>query len=145
MLRRPITFDEKVDARFTRRAQTQCWWWDGSLKEGRPAINLRHVTRYIYEREIAPIPPGMILVRTDHDVDCLPRQLCQHHRCVNPWHVRLVTSRYGIYERDVAHDLQSSERTRTWKRRVRANRQEKEHIDDASQAEPEDQKGLAPD
>ena len=63
MLRRPITFDEKIDARFTRRAESQCWWWEGSLKEGRPAINLRHVTRYIYEREIAPIPPGMVLIQ----------------------------------------------------------------------------------
>jgi len=127
MPRRPITFDEKVNARFTRRAQSQCWWWDGSLKEGRPALNLRHVTRYIYEREIAPIPPGMRLIRTDHDPTCRPMAfLCPHFRCVNPWHVRLEPGRGGIYEREVSHDLESSERAAIYKRRVRANRQEKE-------------------
>jgi hypothetical protein len=127
MQRRTITFREKVYARFTRRAQSQCWWWDGSLKEGRPALNLRHVTRYIYEQEIAPIPPGMRLYRTDHDPDCQPKKkVCAHFRCVNPWHVRVGPGKGGIYERDVSHDLESSERAAIYKRRVRGNRQEKE-------------------
>jgi len=127
MLRRPITFDEKIDARFTRRAESQCWWWEGSLKEGRPAINLRHVTRYIYEREIAPIPPGMVLVRTDHTATCRLRQsLCEHYRCVNPWHFRLAPNKGGIYERENPHDLRSSERTAEYKRRVRQNFADKE-------------------
>lgn len=140
MLRRPITFDEKVDARFTRRTRTECWWWDGSLKEGRPAINLRHVTRYIYEREVAPIPPGMALYRTDHTDWCGVRRdrTCIHHRCVNPWHVRLVPHRGGTYQREVNHDLESTERAATWKRRVRSNRRSKEQQDDTDQAEPED-------
>jgi len=127
MLRHPITFDEKVNARFTRRSQSQCWLWEGSLKEGRPAINLRHVTRYIYEREIAPIPPGMRLIRTDHGPDCRPKEsLCEHDRCVNPWHFRLAPSKGGIYERENSHDLRSPERTAEYKRRVRKNRADKE-------------------
>jgi hypothetical protein len=129
MHRYPITFDEKVNARFKRRSQSQCWWWEGSLKQGRPAINLRHVTRYIYEREIAPIPPGMRLLRTDHSPDCRPLQFqCEHFRCVNPWHVRLGPGKGGIYERDVSHDLESSDRAATYKRRVRANRRDKEQV-----------------
>jgi hypothetical protein len=145
MLRRPITFDEKVNARFQKRAQSQCWWWEGSLKEGRPAINLRHVMRYIYAREVAPIPPGMVLVRTDHDSTCKRRRLCEHHRCVNPWHVRLAPNKGGVYERDVSHDLESSERTAVYKRRVRANLRDKEHADDGpAEAEAGDQEGLAP-
>jgi len=128
MQRRPITFDEQVNARFTPRSQSECWWWRGSLKEGRPAINLRHVMRYIYEREIAPIPPGMILVRSDHTDACgLRRQRCIHDQCVNPYHVRLHASRWGIYERDVGHDLASPERAKEYKRRVRATQRDKEN------------------
>jgi hypothetical protein len=128
MLRRPLTFDEKVDARFTRRSQSQCWQWEGALKEGRPAINMRHVTRYIYEREIAPIPPGMVLIRTDHTPACLTekRRLCEHYRCVNPYHFRLAPSGGGIYERETSHDLRSPERVAEYKRRVRKNRADKE-------------------
>jgi hypothetical protein len=146
MLRRPITFDEKVNARFTRRSQSQCWWWDGSLKEGRPALNLRHVTRYIYEREIAPIPPGMRLVRTDHGPLCRPRKtMCEHFRCVNPWHVRLEPNKGGTYQREVNHELQSSERTAIYKRRFREKRQDKEHSDDNPRQTPSpSEEGLAP-
>jgi hypothetical protein len=126
MLRRPITFDEKVDARFVRRGQTECWWWTGSLKEGRPAINLRHVMRYIYEREIAPIPPGMVLVRTDHKDFCRDKSApCPHMRCVNPYHVTPKPGRSGLYDRDVTHDLTSSERVAQYKRRVRARQKER--------------------
>jgi hypothetical protein len=128
MLRRPLTFDEKVDARFTRRAQSQCWWWEGALKEGRPAINMRHVTRYIYEREIAPIPPGMVLIRTDHNQSCQVRrrEICEHYRCVNPYHFRLTPSKSGLYERENSHDLRSPEHVAEYKRRVRKNRADKE-------------------
>jgi hypothetical protein len=143
MLRHPITFDEKVNARFVKRSQSQCWWWEGSLQQGRPAINLRHVTRYIYEREVAPIPPGMVLVRTDHDPECKRQQRCAHYRCVNPWHLRLAPHRG--YERDVSYDLESSERSAIYKRRVRANRREKERSgDDTRPADPESQENLAP-
>lgn len=134
MLRRPITFDEKVDARFTKGPQSACWWWEGSLKEGRPALGLRHVMRYIYQREIAPIPPGMVLVRADHTADCRPHERCRHWRCVNPWHVRLVPSHRGLYEREVTHELESSERTAIWKRRVRAARGKQERSDDTAEA-----------
>ncbi len=127
MLRKPISFDEKVDARFTRRSQSQCWWWVGSLKEGRPAINLRHVTRYIYEREVAPIPPGMVLMRTDHTPSCRLRQeQCEHYRCVNPYHFRLAPGRGGTYERENSHDLRSPERITEYKRTVRKNRADRE-------------------
>ena len=143
MIRRPITFDEKVNARFTPRSRSECWWWRGSFKEGRPAINLRHVTRYIYEREVAPIPPGMVLVRADHDSFCPRRgELCVHYRCVNPWHLRLQPSRGGLYEREVEHDLESPDRVAVYKRRMRANRNR--DTSDTDQAEPENPKGLAP-
>lgn len=134
MLRRPITFDEKVDARFTRRSQSECWWWTGSLKEGRPAINLRHVVRYIYEREVAPIPPNMVLVRTDHRPECHHiDQMCPHMRCVNPYHVVPKPGRSGLYDREVSHDITSSERAAVYKRRVRSTRKDKEPHDDSSE------------
>lgn len=131
MLRRPITFDEKVNARYTPRGLHQCWWWEGSLKEGRPAINLRHVVRYIYERDIAPIPPNMVLVRTDHRPECRDKSTpCQHMRCVNPYHVTPRPGRSGLYEREVSHDLTSSGHTAGYKRRVRKNRRDKERLND---------------
>jgi hypothetical protein len=143
MRRLTITFDEKVNVRFVRRAQTQCWWWTGSLLADRPAINLRHVTRYLYERDVAPIPPGMRLYRTDHTPDCKPFTVCAHYRCVNPWHLRLGPGNGGIYERAVSYDTASSERSAIRKRRVRANRRDKENADD--DASPELSQGLAPD
>jgi hypothetical protein len=131
MFRRQITFDEKVDARFTRRGRGDCWWWEGSLHEGRPAINLRGVMRYLYEREVAPIPPGMVLVRTDHRLECRRMtEACPHMRCVNPFHVVPRPGRSGLYEREVSHDITSSERSAERKRRVRANRRDKERRDD---------------
>lgn len=137
MERRPITFDEKIDARYTATSQSQCWFWTGSLKEGRPSLNLRHVMRYIYEREVAPIPPGMALYRTDHGPEChTKRTPCAHLRCVNPWHVQLGPARGGLYERDVNHDLESTDRTTMWKRRVRGNKREKEGQDGGLQADP---------
>lgn len=143
MIRRPITFREKVYARFTPRSRSECWWWRGSFKEGRPAINLRHVTRYIYEQEVAPIPPGMVLIRTDHGPTCQRRERCVHYGCVNPYHFRLVPSRGGIYQRESEHDLESSDRAAAYKRRVRANTRKRD-TSDTDQAEPENPEGLAP-
>jgi hypothetical protein len=141
-----MTFDEKINARYTAGPQSQCWFWQGSLKEGRPSLNLRHVMRYIYEREVAPIPPGMTLYRTDHTVECRTRrEQCVHLRCVNPWHVQLGPGRGGLYEREVNHDLESTERTTLRKRRVRGNRREKEAQDDSRQADQPVSKGVGAD
>lgn len=76
--------------------------WEGSLSHGRPAINLRHVLKYIYEWERGPIPPGHTLWRTDHRYpECkdLAYQ-CRHMLCVNPWHVTPRPRRSGLYMRE---------------------------------------------
>jgi hypothetical protein len=120
MRRREISFDEKVDARFVRRSKSECWPWHGSLHLGRPQLNLRLITRYIYEREIAPIPPGVNLIRSDHRPDCaINPDPCIHMRCVNPYHVSLRPDSYGLYERENPRDTTATDHIAEYKRRVR--------------------------
>ncbi len=123
MRRRPISFDEKIDARYVRLSEAECWIWQGSLHEGVPAINLRHVMRYIYERTFGPIPPGMTLRRRDHRPDCNPtKHACIHLRCVNPHHVIPAPGGRGLYRRAVSWDNTSSEVAAEYKRRWRNSR-----------------------
>jgi hypothetical protein len=98
----PISYREKVEARYIKKGRGPCWMWEGSLSHGRPAINLRHVLRYIYEWERGPIPAGHTLKRTDHQFPtCLDLAgECRHHLCVNPWHVTPRPNRWGIYPRE---------------------------------------------
>jgi hypothetical protein len=103
MRKLPITFNEKVNARFTRKAQEVCWIWEGGVRQGRPAINNKHVMRYIYEQERGPIPPGHTLWRIDHTSSCnLHVVYCKHMMCVNPWHVEARALDYGLYRREVS-------------------------------------------
>jgi hypothetical protein len=100
MTRRPITFDEKVEARYVRKSREECWPWEGGLDpEGRPRINERKIIRYIFEKEFGPIPSGYVLWRNDHTESCRPATPCRHRSCVNPHHMRLVSSEGGLYER----------------------------------------------
>ncbi len=108
-----------------------------------PRSTFGGVMRYLYEREVAPIPPGMVLVRTDHRPEChRMTEMCPHMRCVNPFHVVPRPGRSGLYQREVNYDIASSERSAERKRRVRANRREKERRDD-DRREASDQEGLA--
>ena len=120
MRRNPITLEEKVRARYSPGPQSQCWPWRGSVDyRGLPRLNLLPVQRTIYQIEIGPIPPGVILERTDHGASCKSRLTpCIHDSCVNPWHVRLTPSTYGLYEREGVED--PDELVRLRKRRVRA-------------------------
>jgi hypothetical protein len=101
MDRRPITFDEKVQARYVRRDRSVCWLWNGDMSvDGFPRIGDKKVIRYIFEQEFGPIPEGYVLWRDDHTATCRPTMKCRHRRCVNPHHMRLVKSWGGLYERD---------------------------------------------
>ena len=101
MQRKPITYAERVEARYTRRDRDSCWLWEGSLfVDGRPRLNDYPVTRYIFEQEFGPIPRGYVIWRDDHTETCRPATPCRHIRCVNPHHMRLVKSWSGLYERD---------------------------------------------
>src|SRR5688572_28171558 len=131
MDRVPISFDEKVDARFTRLNRNACWLWEGSLIHGRPAINLQHVTRYIYEREREQIPAGYSLWRTDHTVGCQRGKRCRHWLCVNPWHVELRPIPNGAYQRDIERDItESTEHVREYKMRALSRRKQHDRTTD---------------
>jgi hypothetical protein len=107
MTKQPLTFEEKVAARYTRGARHQCWIWDGGVNRGRPSLNLRHVGRFIYEQEFGPIPKGYVLTRIDHDDTCKPLlRSCRHMFCVNPYHVILDgrMGEWGTYEREKGED-----------------------------------------
>lgn len=63
-----------------------CWLWTGTINyKGYGAISVNGRTkpahRVVYEREIGPIPSGLVL---DH--------LCRVRNCVNPAHLEAVTT-----------------------------------------------------
>lgn len=113
MQKKPITFREKVEARYIRKGRGPCWMWEGSLSHGSPALNLRHVLRYIYEWERGPIPPGHTLWRRDHRMpECKKLKYeCRHRKCVNPWHVEAVARADGLYRRENNWDGTKTEHT----------------------------------
>lgn len=125
----PISFAEKVAARYTRKGKGACWPWNGSVgTDRRPQVNLKDVMRYIYEQERGPIPPGMILKRTDHDVTCERQGLCSHWLCVNPWHVEPrepSLPNWGLYQRDRSWPVDSTSHAAEYQRRVRTRRKRK--------------------
>ena len=106
MRRVPITFREKVEARYVRKGRGPCWIWEGSVSHGRPMLNLRHVTRHIYAWERGPVPPGHTLWRTDHRFpECRDLAFeCRHRVCVNPWHLEPRPRRDGLYMRENSSD-----------------------------------------
>jgi hypothetical protein len=123
----PISLGEQVDARFTRKGKGVCWPWNGSVgTDRRPQINTRDVMRFIYERERGPIPPGMILKRTDHREDCDWKGICSHQLCVNPWHVEprepYFGERWGLYPRENSRPVGDISAAAEAKRRARARR-----------------------
>lgn len=80
-----------------------CWEWDGKLHpdgyatvkvriDGEPKTMMAH--RWVYEREVGPIPDGMQL---DH--------LCRNRGCVNPQHLEPVTNFENALRGDAARKL----------------------------------------
>jgi hypothetical protein len=85
--------------------------WEGSLHNGLPALNLRYVTRSIYQWERGPIPPGMTLWRNDHKWYCRDMESCRHNECVNPYHFDLLPKSNGLYRRERNWDGTTTEHT----------------------------------
>lgn len=70
---------------------TGCWIWCGTLNKkgyGTIYINGKPVRahRYSWEKKFGPVPEGLVL---DHFV-------CDNPRCVNPDHLRPVTTRENV-------------------------------------------------
>lgn len=60
----------------------KCWLWCGSVDAEGYAVGsgVRWMHRHIYEREVGPIPDGMVI---EHG--------CKVRRCCSPGHLRAVT------------------------------------------------------
>jgi hypothetical protein len=140
LLRRPIAFREKVEARYVRKGRGPCWMWEGSLSHGRPALNLRHVLRYIYEWERGPIPMGHTLQRRDHRIpECYELAFqCRHWLCVNPWHVEPIPNRRGIYKREKNWDGTRTDHTLQYLHTQRGNSRRKEQHDGDGDSQGDD-------
>jgi hypothetical protein len=73
-----------------RLTSTGCWIWLGPVNASgyghmrRGDQQLAHRIAYQYFR--GPIPEGM---QTDH--------LCRNRRCVNPWHLEIVTNQVNVW------------------------------------------------
>ena len=96
-----ITTSPTADNRFFASLTAQpdgCWMWTGTLNDGGYGMfavggtNLR-AHRWAYERFVGPIPAGLQIDHLCHDPDaCHGGITCPHRRCVNPAHLRPVTS-----------------------------------------------------
>lgn len=77
-----------------------CWEWTGRItKKGYGVVgSSKLVHRVMAEANIGEIPPGMWVDHVCHNLDatCQP-QSCQHRRCCNPEHLRIVTPRENLY------------------------------------------------
>lgn len=74
-------------------AENGCHLWVGAKREGYGAVDvetrLSLVHRVRYEKEVAPIPAGLVI---DHK--------CRNRACCNPAHLEVVTIRENILRGD---------------------------------------------
>jgi hypothetical protein len=80
-----------------------CWRWTGSKKKngygsfgGGAGTELAH--RWAYKHFIGPIPEGLSVDHTCHNVDpdCPGRDACLHRSCVNPAHLEAVPQAVNV-------------------------------------------------
>src|SRR5690242_12375628 len=86
--------------RFFKRGHPEdCWHWTGARNPNGYGLisefgrsKLAH--RVVYEALCEPIPLGLDLDHTCHNADeaCPGGRACTHRRCVNPWHLEVVTN-----------------------------------------------------
>lgn len=94
---------EPIAARFwpkvERRDETECWPWLAGLDKGygkfrvhRSAMMSAYVVAYVLVFRV-DVPEGFELDHVCHtnDIDCLGGDACPHRRCVNPYHLEVVT------------------------------------------------------
>lgn len=73
---------------------TGCWEWRGLRAcHGYPRFRGEAVHRTIAAWAYGPIPAGMCVDHNCHNLDpaCQP-SACRHRQCVNPAHLRIITS-----------------------------------------------------
>lgn len=82
-----LTLEQRLERFFTRGEG--CWLWSGNLADGYGHIRSGEKMLYshvvMYELNVGPVPEGMSL---DHR--------CRRRRCVNPDHLRPVTTKQNM-------------------------------------------------
>jgi hypothetical protein len=95
-VRRRLTADEAFAA-LVVVAVDGCWIWAGDRDhQGYGRVHLdgqsHYAHRWVYERERAPIPEGLVLDHLCHTISPLcAGGACRHRLCVNPAHLEPVT------------------------------------------------------
>lgn len=86
-----------------------CWIWDGAIaaETGYGTCQKKMAHRVVYEREVGPIPDGLVL---DH--------LCRVRACVNPSHLEPVTigenARRGSHTKLSRYEVEEIRRLRAF-------------------------------
>ncbi len=97
--------DDRTFARFAARYDMQpdgCWRWNSRGTNGYGVISINGkqeaVHRLSYGHFHGPIPGGMVIDHTCHNADenCPGGRTCEHRRCVNPAHMRVVTHQVNL-------------------------------------------------
>ena len=79
-----------------------CWLWRGSRARngyGRFRISPNRTApahRFSYQLLRGPVSEGFEIDHLCHDAECTLGEACPHRRCVNQWHMRLVTHRENM-------------------------------------------------
>lgn len=69
-----------------------CWLWRGPLNNGYARLGKDNAHRFSYELFRKPICEGFEIDHICHDSTvCKLGDQCPHRRCVNPWHMKVVT------------------------------------------------------
>ena len=85
----PLDYLERIDARYDKPSEDECWIWTGFLAKGYGYANVGYVNgkqkmigthRAMYELYVGQIPLDLTI---DH--------LCRNRACGNPKHMRILT------------------------------------------------------
>lgn len=100
-----LTIEERFWSKVRHGEPDDCWTWTGSLSRGygwffdsrdatAPGSHGIGAHRWLYERWMGPVEPGLHLDHICHDpAVCHGGESCPHRACVNPRH--LVPTTHG--------------------------------------------------
>lgn len=102
--------DSVFDAKVQRGGPGECWLWTGRLDKGgygRTSVpggrSSDQAHRYVYRRNVGPIPAGYQIDHTCHNYSGCAGGLCDHRRCVNPAHLEAVPQAVNLLRSHLHH------------------------------------------